>query len=105
MHSKFALPLGLYNEFCISSPLQALEIRIPAAVLHFKPFAGTRNSNSRRGSSMNSAFQTPCGVSKLVDGLSAAGAPGGPPEWTFSSGCSLEERFFDPGPLSGLAST
>jgi hypothetical protein len=31
-HSKFAFPLWLRSEFCISSPLLALTIRIPAAV-------------------------------------------------------------------------
>ena len=68
-HSKFAL-----SEFCISRPLleleiripagilQGLEIRIPAAVqiLHFK--AGTRNSHSRCGSVVNSAFQAFAGT-------------------------------------------
>ena len=31
-HSKFAFPPGFYSEFSISSPLFALEIRIPAVV-------------------------------------------------------------------------
>ena len=31
-HSKFVLPLRIYNEFLISSPLLALEIRVPAGV-------------------------------------------------------------------------
>merc|ERR1711981_319291 len=60
-HPEFAFSLRFPSAFCISSVSLALEIRIFTAVpqrfLHFKGFAGTRNSHFHCGSPVPSAFQ------------------------------------------------